>query len=79
MGVQRSVVIDVLQRALSPSSTISIFVTGDSVTIVKDGDPEVTVLPEYVPKKMLHRFQVKYEVRIEYFFHPEMLANKQNS
>lgn len=54
---------------------------GNSVTLVKDGIPEVYDLPEVVPRKMLQRLSHKYGIRIEWFFHPHMLIpgdNKQH-
>ncbi len=70
-AVQRDTVIRMLVLALK-NTDISISVNENVVTIVKEGIPEVTFLPDMVPIKMLHRFDAKYGVRIEYFFHPEM-------
>ena len=72
-SVSRVIVIQVLEHVL-PSAGISFSVNEDqdTIMIVHNGIPEVTILPPSVPRKMLHRLQHKYAVRIEFFYHPEM-------
>jgi hypothetical protein len=74
-AVPRDSVVKVL-RAILPESGISFAAKNSGgehiMTLVKDGCPEVIVLPESVPRKMLHRIAYKYGVKIEFFYHPEM-------
>jgi len=64
-------VIKVLLSVL-PGLNVSVKNSGNRVTFVKDGKPEVIDLPDSVPRRMLHRFSGKYGVKMEYFYHPEM-------
>lgn len=59
-------------KTVGPTNNVSIAVDGNVVTLVKDGIPEVYVLPDRVPRPMVQRFANKYSIRIEYFYHPEM-------
>ena len=53
-------------------ANVSVAVSGNSVTLVRDGVPEVQDLPDPVPRKMLRRFAYKYGIPMECFYHPEM-------
>jgi len=66
---------DVLQvLKLAPTAAnVRIAISGNTVTLVKDGVPEVIDLIDPVPRKMLRRFAYKYGIPIEYFFHIEMV------
>lgn len=72
--VTRESVITVLR-----ASAVSLAVDGFTITLVKDGKPEVYVLPEHVPRRLLQRISNKYDIRIEYFFHPAMLGTAGNA
>lgn len=66
-SVSRGAVIHVLHHC-----GVALIVHDESTILLIDGDtPEVYVLPENVPRRMLHRFSHKYGVNIEYFYHPE--------
>lgn len=41
----------------------------------KDGIPEGIQLPPVIRRKMLHRIAHKYGLKIEWFYHPEMVCN----
>jgi hypothetical protein len=43
--------------------------------LYKDGVPEGLQLPLSVRRKMLHRIAYKYNLKIEWFYHPEMVCN----
>lgn len=74
-AVPRANVIAVLS-SVAPGLNVSIKIDdGHEITLVKDGSPEVIVLPELVPRRMLQRFQGKYGVKIEFFYHPEMCCH----
>lgn len=70
-SVSRDVVITVLMTVCI-SSSVSIRVDNGTVFLVKDGIPEVYPLPDPVPRRMLHRLASKYDIRVEFFYHPEM-------
>ena len=44
------------------------------LTVVTNGVPEVYFLQASVGRKMLHRLSYRYGVRIEWFYHPEMIC-----
>jgi hypothetical protein len=58
---------------MAEGGLFTIRVSGHTVTLVRDGIPESTVLPEFVPRRMLLRLANKYSIPTEYFFHPAML------
>ena len=66
-------VIHVLETALSHVAGTSVSVAGNVLTLVKDGVPEVILLPEEVTRRMVSRLSRKHGVNIEWFYHPEML------
>lgn len=70
-SVSRETVIKVL-RAAADECGYSIKDVGKTLTLVKDGTPEVYDFPELIPRRMLGRLTGKYGVRREYFYHPEM-------
>lgn len=43
------------------------------LTLVKDGAPEVYLLPAEVTRRLIARLAHKYGVNIEWFYHPEMI------
>lgn len=46
----------------------------DKYTLEKDGVPiETLVLPEFVEKRMLFRFQYRYRIPIHWFFNPDQI------
>ena len=57
---------------------LSIGADGDAVRFIVKGVPEVVVLPDQVPRRMLQRFDKKFGVKIEYFYHPELISLKQH-
>lgn len=61
-------------HVLTAIDSLSTEVSGETVTIVKDGVPDVFVLPVKVPRKMLHALSRKLGIRIEYFYNPAMVA-----
>lgn len=71
-AVSRETVILVFEQA-SLDLNISFAVDGSQVTIIKGMISDVIDLPDRIPRKMLHYFQRKYGIRIEFFFHPEMI------
>jgi len=44
-----------------------------AITVVCNGVPETYVLPDPIGRRMISRFVHKYKVRVEYFYHPEMI------
>ena len=68
--VSKAVVIAVL-AASSGAFGFTVRIQENTVTVVKDGVPEVHVLPERVPRKLLQRFSKKFGIPIEFFFHPD--------
>lgn len=79
-SVTRNTVMHVL-RNVSKSYDIYISESGDEVTIIKDGSPDVIIFPndEEVPRKMLQRLQYKYGIPIHLFYHPENLATQNDT
>lgn len=73
-SVAVGVVIEVL-KAVLPVLGVSIKSGSTMVTLVKDGKPEVYDLPAMVPRRMLARLSIKYGVKQEYFYHPEMCCH----
>ena len=65
-------VILTLETALA-NSAISVKVQDRYVTLVKDGTPEVILLPDEVTRRMISRIAHKYGVNTEWFYHPEMI------
>jgi hypothetical protein len=43
------------------------------MTVVQSGIPEAYELPEIVGRRMVARLSNKYGVRVEFFYHPELL------
>jgi len=72
-NVPANIVLEVLIRYAVVKQTFSVAVQGNLITLVRDGIPEVQQLPDPVIRRLLQRFQGKYGVPIEYFYHPEML------
>lgn len=70
-SVSRNSVVEVLS-AVSEVLGVSMKVEGTTLTLVKDGIPEVYSLPDQVTRRFLQRISSKYGVKIEYFYHPEM-------
>lgn len=66
-----------LQHA-SSHGNFSLSIEGNTVTIVQNGVPEVYDLPDIIGRRMLQRLANKYAVRIEWFYHPHMLASGGN-
>lgn len=48
------------------------------VTVVCNGIPETYHLPDLVGRRMISRFVHKYKVKVEYFYHPEMIPQLGN-
>jgi hypothetical protein len=70
-AVTRQVVIMVL-RTISGTGQFSFSYDGDAtITVVKDAVPNVYILPEYVPRKMLHTLSRIAGLGIEYFYRPD--------
>ena len=72
LEIVEALVILVLETALS-NTAISVTSTGQFLTIVKDGVPEVLLLPKEVTRRMVLRLANRYGVNVEWFYHPEML------
>lgn len=70
--VSRETVIHVFEQ-VSSTLNISFSADGSQVTIIKGAISDVFDLPYMIPRKMLHFFHRKYDIRIEFFFHPEMI------
>lgn len=68
--VSRDVVVLILQKC-----NVSLKIEDNELTLFKDGIPEVIVMPEVIPRKMLHRFNIRYGVPIELFYNPEMCGD----
>jgi hypothetical protein len=75
MGDDGSVSRDCVIHVLTAVDSISTVVNDDRITVVRNGVPEVTVLPESVPRKMLHMFARKYGIEIAYFYNPSMVVH----
>lgn len=73
--VSRDTVISVLEKALYNSDT-SIIHNENKVTLILKGIPEVFIIPEVVGRRMIGRIANRYSVRIEYFYHPEMILEQ---
>jgi hypothetical protein len=59
------------------ASNVEISIDGNKYTLAKVGVPiETLVLPQFIEKKMLRRFQYRYGVPIHWFFNPEMIPNQ---
>lgn len=71
--VHVSIVIKVLEKALQDTDC-SFYCEGNTVTIIRDESPMVFDLPDEVPRKMLHKFDYEFGVKIEYFYHPNILG-----
>jgi hypothetical protein len=66
--VSRDVVLTVLNHC-----GVKLAIDGNAVTIFDaDGTPEVQILGEMVPRKMLHRLAEKHAISIAFFYHPAM-------
>jgi hypothetical protein len=50
---------------------------GTNLTFAVEGNPEVLVLPENVPRRMIHRVSKKLEIDPAQFYHPEMAERGQ--
>ena len=73
--VTRENVLRVLEHALS--SEISFDNKGDgSILLVKDGIPEHYPLPPKLGRRFLQRLSGRYGIKIEWFYHPEMVKPK---
>lgn len=73
--VTKENVLHVLEHALS--SEISFENRGDgSILLVKEGIPEIYLLPPKVGRRLLQRISGKYATKIELFYHPEMVKPK---
>lgn len=59
-------------HVLTVVDSISTEVVDATITVVKDGVPHVFVLPEQVPRKMLHALSRTFGIGIEYFYNPSM-------
>lgn len=70
---------DSVIHVLTAVDSISTAVNGDRITVVKNGVPEVTFLPESVPRKMLHMFARKYGIEIAFFYNPSMVVHGNDS
>jgi hypothetical protein len=68
-SVARDVVVLVLQKY-----GVSLKSESGLVTLFRDGIPEAYRFPEHIPRKMLHRLHVRFNVPIEHFYHPEMCS-----
>ena len=66
-------VIHTLQTALSNTPGVSVKAEDRFLTLVKDGIPEVLLLPDQVTRRLVQRIAHKYGVNIEWFYHPEMI------
>ena len=73
-SVNREIVLRVIRIALEDAQTTSIKIEEHYVTIVRDGVPSVYVLPAQVTRRMLQKFSNKFGVKIEWFYHPDMLV-----
>lgn len=59
---------------------ITVLVAGNTLTIFKNGVPECLDFPAgNVSQKMLHRFQAKYKVPIEFFYRPGLINASSNA
>jgi hypothetical protein len=75
-SVSRAVVIAVLKAAGISCTASNEAADGTiTVTIYQDGDPTAYNLPSIVRRKMLHRLQMKHNVKIEWFYNPHMVIN----
>lgn len=73
-SVSRETVIAVLS-ALADVHGFSMRVDGSMLTVVMDGVPEAFALCDPIGRRMVTRIAHKYAGgRVEYFYHPEMLA-----
>ena len=60
---------------MAQTGSFTFRVDGTLVTVVKDGNPEVTILMDPVGRRMVARFANKYcNGKIEYFYHPDMVV-----
>lgn len=68
-------------RVLKAEGSLSFSLDGDvnALTYYKDGNPEVVILTDPVPRKMLHRLAHKFGIPIEYFYHPEMAGGSKKN
>jgi hypothetical protein len=69
--VARGTVIAVL-KAVAQECGFLITEEMGTITLIKDSVPEVIILSESVPRRMIGRFVGKYGVKVEYFYHPEL-------
>lgn len=69
-AVPRENVLRVLEHGCASMAT-----SGLCVMLVKDGMPEAYKLPPMVPRRMLQRLARKYDLRLEWFYHPEMIGD----
>lgn len=66
-------------RSLQSSAKLTISVTGNTLTVYKNGVPECLDFPSgNVSQRMLHRLQAKYGIRIEFFYRPELINASSN-
>ncbi|MBY0498853.1 MAG: hypothetical protein K2P74_04440 [Nitrosomonas sp.] len=72
MWVDRNVVFDVLRKC-SADKGISVSIENNEILIVCNGMPESLVLPEKVLRSLLQRISKRYGIKIEYFYHPDMI------
>jgi len=70
-SVRRDVVVKVLK-----ASGVDVSIDGDKYTLAKEGVAiQTIVLPPHVGRRMLFRFQYKYQIPIHLFFNPEMMSS----
>ena len=71
-SVSRQSVIAVMV-AMASICGFSIKIDDAMVTVVCNGVPEIYMLPDPVGRRLISRFVHKYKVRVEYFYHPQMI------
>lgn len=66
---------DQIKEVIEANACVPCSISENKLTMVNDHNPEVIVLPEAVPRKLIHRIARKTGIEIAVFYNPELKSS----